>query len=198
MHTPTPLHFSHLELLEESAMAHFIEQVCTSDSSRLLGQGFDGLAYRISETLVAKFPLYAQNPEVYTLRERHKHDQKIKNDHGIATQLFREGIRVPRPIAIKKLSLQGVDDGKGIQRIQGFGRCICELFIMEYISGVTLDKLNFESREYQEAIASRDEEIRKATQRGFSGLDLKLANCIWSPEKGGAVLIDFAKWKRQL
>jgi len=159
-----------------------------------IGQGSEGLVYRISNKHAAKVPRESSGRG------------NLKKESRIAEILFEEGVSVPKPEGIFK-----------IRNLDLISSVIpAEAFVMEYIAGKTgfeffSDSLFFKrdssgfvgtpsflkhSEEYAHVKNLHDEEIKKARELGFLSFDAEFrGNFIWSPERDRVYLIDFGMWE---
>jgi hypothetical protein len=112
--------------------------------------------------------------------------RKVVNEYNIQNDAYIAEIRVPKPEGIF-----GIPIKKGL--INPFRRTITRPgFVMEWINGVTLDRLG---KDYSEAHDSWRQEIEKAIDLGFEPADhLYLKNAIWNPKERQTYVIDLALW----
>ena len=133
--------------------------------------GREAEVYRISDKHVAKVPL----------DHRFSPDKDLTHELGIAEELFKNKISVPKPEGIFPINLMNnVRNG----------------FIMEFIDGKLGSKLT-EINEIQHVKSLLYREIGKVRDLGFNPKDYSHSkNYIWKPQENKIYLIDFTGWKK--
>lgn len=142
----------------------------------LIGEGQrDGVVYKING-VAAKFDTDL-NGNILNSVER------LQDEYQKLTYLHNAGISVPEPMYCGYLPLTDRETG---ERECFYGMA------MEYIPGVTLDRLSGEEKE--RATKKRDEELRKVDEVRFVPWDAKRdGNSIWTSYKD-IILIDVELW----
>lgn len=145
-----------------------MEKIECFDRIEEIGEGYDGLVYRISENKCAK-----------VLRINAKHT--LEHEFNMSTFLFENKISVPKPYGILKMSFPH------------YIELITEVFILEYISGGNLCKYN--GKEYLKLLERAKLEYENVKKLGVITGDCKCKNVLFSPKKNKIYLIDFQSWK---
>jgi len=164
----------------------------------LVGCGMEGVVYRMTPDTVAKFPRYSAWKEVHP-KEILYFNKAIKNDHDIAVLLYNNGIKVARPVGLFNMPLPWkVNKLSSGRKVVVPGKDVYQAYVMQYISGEYYAEL-YED-EYNLAEEQMNVQLEKAKKLGFSYTDGRCPSeppqCIWSPENGGSVLIDFCRWRK--
>ncbi len=143
------------------------------EGPELIGEGYHGFVYKISDTRIAKIA----GPYV----------NLIGREEKIAKKLFEYEISIPEPFGIQNIPI--ITNLHGVKKERIF-----DAFIMEFIPGKTgyeLEEYNHRDFEKSKLLLSR--ELGRAREKGFDpGVDgFSLKNYIFTPDKK-IKLIDFA------
>ncbi len=117
---------------------------------------------------------------------------ELQKEYDICGFLFINGLSVPRPLGIYRLSVDFVD----LERRELYGVPRPAAFVMEYVRGISKEE-DFSKKEKEVALRLRDRELNKARCLGYIAADVEFGNFIYQPEQNRVVLIDFAIWDRK-
>ncbi len=147
-----------------------ITDLQTYEKPKYIGEGRDGIVYRISDDKAAKTP---HPPGVFK-----RVFKTIGHESLIAQRLYDDIFPVPKPYGLHMVN---------------FDFATQEAFVMEYIQGQVLAELNH-TKVGRDAYQLFIDIIKKIKQKGYTPLDAYPENVIVK-ENGLIVLIDFADWK---
>ena len=145
-----------------------MEKIECFDRIEEVGEGYDGIVYRISKNKCAK---------VLRINARHK----LEHEFNISNFLFENKISVPKSYGVLKISFPH------------YAELFTDVFIREYIVGRNLCKYNGE--EYLKLLERAKLEYEKVKRLGIITRDCKCKNILFSPEKNKIYLIDFQSWE---
>ena len=117
---------------------------------------------------------------------------ELQKEYNICGFLFINGVSVPRPKGIYRLSVDFVKP----ERRERYGVPQPAAFVMEYIHGISKEE-DFSEREKEVALRLRDRELDKARCLGYIAIDVGFGNIVYQPEQKRVVLIDYGLWERK-
>ncbi len=117
---------------------------------------------------------------------------ELQKEYEICKHLFANGVSVPKPRGIYRMSVNFVNPEKR----EWYAVPRPATFVMEYVSGHSKEE-NFYEREKEVVIQLRDRELSKAHRLGYITEDISFGNFIYQPKRNRVVLIDFGLWERK-
>lgn len=163
-----------------------------TENRQFIGDGADGLVYRLGDDRVAKFQ-YAREGLKSLFWKVSPTGERIQQEYEISRILYENGVSVPEPYGIFKLKKPDEEDNL----VPFFLQDKYPAFVMEYVEG-QIPNPKYLSVPFQRKI----DELVKIEREKVKDLGLfqpedadGWENTLWCPSKEKIYLIDFTQWE---
>jgi tRNA A-37 threonylcarbamoyl transferase component Bud32 len=152
-----------------------------------LVSGTNGLVYLLPPDNAVKFSKYSCIRGPSTERMRRFAIKKLKKEELIARTLYENRGSAPAPNGVFMVPLNY--GAHGLKSFPGY--------VMQYIEGITFDKIPDEVMESHSLQERVNEELECSRQLGLIPWDLVKTNFLWRESDDKVFLIDFGHWEFQ-